>query len=74
MDLHVEVLARPERPADARQVDPDLVLGEPEARSDLLPVDVQPLRRHVEVDAAVPGRDGEPALGTERGLVLQAVS
>jgi hypothetical protein len=29
MDLHVEVLATAERPADAGERDPHLVLGEP---------------------------------------------
>ena len=74
MDLHVEVLARPEGAADARQMDPHLLLGEPEARRDLLPVHVEPLGGDEEVDAAVLGGNGQPALRAERGLVLQAVS
>ena len=44
VDLHVDVLARAERPADPGQRDPHLLLGQPEAGRDLLPVDVQPLR------------------------------
>ena len=70
MDLHVEVLARAERAADAGERDPHLLLGQVEARRDLLPVDVQPLRDDVEVDAAVGGRHGEAGLGPERRLVL----
>ena len=70
VDLHGEVLARAEGAADAGERDPHLLLGQAEARRDLLPVDVQPLRRDVEVDAAVGGRDGEPGLRPERRLVL----
>ena len=44
VDLHVDVLARPERAADPGERDPHLLLGQAEARRDLLPVDVEPLR------------------------------
>ena len=49
---------------------PDLVLGQPEARGDLLPVDVQPLRRDVDVNPAVLGRHRQPGLGAQGRLVL----
>jgi hypothetical protein len=70
VDLHVDVLARAEGASDARERDPDHLLGQPETQGDLLAVDVQPLRRDVEVDAAVGGGHCETALGTERSLVL----
>ena len=70
MDVHVDVLTRAERAADAGEGDPDELLGQAEARRDLRPVHVQPLGRDVEVDAAVLGRDRESALGAERSLVL----
>ena len=57
MDLHREVLAPPESPADAAEVDPHLLRLEAEAGSDLVAVDVQPLRRDVDVDAALGVRD-----------------
>ena len=44
--------------------------GEPQAGGDLTAVDVKPLRRHVQVDAAVLGRDRKPGLGPEERLVL----
>ncbi len=70
VDLHVDVLAGPERAPDAGEVQPDLVLGQSQARRDLLAVDVQPLRRDVKVDAAVLGRHRQSRLRAERGLVL----
>ena len=70
MDLHREVLAPAERAADAGEVDAHLLLLEPEARRDLVAVDVQPLRRDVDVHAALTVGDGEPGLGAEERLVL----
>ncbi len=72
VDLHREVLAAAERPADTRQGEPDLLLRQPEHRRDLLAVHVQPLGGDVEVDAAVLGRHREPGLRAEEGLVLHA--
>ena len=46
--------------------------GEVEARRHLRPVDVQPLRRDVDVDASLAVRDREPGLGAEERLVLDA--
>ena len=70
VDLHREVLAPAERPADAGEVDPHLLRLETEARRDLVAVDVEPLRRHVDVHAALAVRDRDPRLRPEEGLVL----
>ena len=70
MDLDRDVLARPECTADAGEDQADLVLRESQARRDLIAIDVQPLRRDVQRDAAVAVGDREAALRTERGLVL----
>ncbi len=70
VDLHREVLAAAEGAADAGEVDPHLLGREAEARRDLVAVDVEPLRRDVDVDAALAVRHGEPRLGPEEGLVL----
>ena len=72
VDLHREVLAPAERAADAGEVDPDLLRGQGQAGRDLLAVDVQPLRRDVDVDAALAVRHGEPGLRPEERLVLRA--
>ena len=70
VDLHREVLAASERAADAGEVDPHLLGLEAEAWSDLVAVDVQPLRGDVDVDAALAVRDRETRLGPEERLVL----
>ena len=70
VDLHREVLAAAERAADAGEVDPHLLRLEAEAGRDLVAVDVQPLRRDVDVDAALAVGDREPRLGPEERLVL----
>src|SRR5919201_1321914 len=49
-----------------------LLFLEPEAGRDLVAVDVEPLRRDVDVDPAVAVRNGEPGLGPEERLVLDA--
>ena len=72
MDLHADVLARPERAPHPGQVQPDLLVRERQAGRDLLAVHMQPLGGHVQVDAAVLGRDRQPRLGPEGGLVLHA--
>ena len=72
VDLHREVLAAAERAADAGEVDPHHLGRQPEARRDLVAVDVQPLRRDVDVDAALAVRDGEPRLRAEERLILDA--
>ena len=72
VDLDRQVLAAAERAADAGEVDPHLLLGQAEARRDLLAVDVQPLRGDVDVDAALGVRDGEPRLRSEERLILAA--
>ncbi len=71
VDLDVEVLTRPERPAHACEMDPDLVLGESEARRDLQAIPVEPLGRHVELDPAVLGGHGEAPFRAERRLILR---
>src|SRR3954447_8583477 len=70
MDLHREVLTAAERTAHPREVDAHLLLLEPEARGDLVAVDVQPLRRDVDVDAALAVGHREPGLRSEERLVL----
>ena len=72
VDLDRQVLAAAERAADAGEMDADLLLGQAEARRDLLAVDMQPLRRDVDVDAALAVRHGEPGLGAEERLILDA--
>ena len=70
MDLHRQVLAAAERAADARQRQPDLLRRQAEALGELVAVDVQPLGRDVEVDAALAVGHREPGLGAEERLVL----
>ena len=72
MDLHREVFASAERAADTGEVDPHLLGVEPEARSHLVAVDVQPLGGDVDVDAAFAVRDRDARLGAEERLVLLA--
>ena len=72
MDLHGEVLAPAEGAADACEVDAHAVRRQAEARRHLVAVDVQPLRGDVDVDAALPVGHGEPGLGAEEGLILDA--
>ena len=68
--LHRQVLAPAERAADAGEVDAHLLERQPEARRDLRAVDVQPLRRDVDVDAALAVRHREPGLRPEERLIL----
>ena len=70
--LHGEVLAAAEGTAHTTEVDPDLLQRQAEARRDLCAVDVQPLRRNVDVDAALAVRHGEARLGPEERLILDA--
>ena len=70
VDLHRQVLAPAERAADAGEVDAHLLGREAEAGRHLVAVDVQPLGRDVDVDAALAVRDGEAGLGPEERLVL----
>ena len=70
--LHREVLAAAERAADTAEMDPHLLEREPEAGRDLRPVDVQPLRRDVDVDAAFAVGNGEAGLRAEERLILDA--
>ena len=72
VELHGEVLAAAERAADAGEVDPHHLGRQPEARCDLVAVDVQPLRRDVDVDAALAVGHGEAGLRPEERLVLDA--
>ena len=59
VDLHREVLAAAEGAADAGEVDPHLLGREAEARRHLVAIDVEPLRRDVDVDAALAVRNRE---------------
>src|SRR3954465_8803643 len=70
MDLHREVLTAAERTAHPREVDAHLLLLEPEARGDLVAVDVQPLRRDVDIDATLAVGHREPGLRAEKRLIL----
>jgi hypothetical protein len=72
VDLHRQVLARPERAADSGQRQPYLLRGQAQARRELVAVDVEPLGGDVEVDAAVLGRHRQPRLRAEESLVLHA--
>ena len=72
MDLHRQVLAAAERPADAAQRQAHLLGRQVQAQGELVAVDVQPLRGDVEVDAALAVRDREARLGAEERLVLHA--
>ena len=70
VDLHREVLAPAERAADPGEVDAHLLGRQAEARRHLRAVDVEPLRRDVDVDPALAVRHREPRLGAEERLVL----
>jgi hypothetical protein len=70
--LHREILTAAEGAADAGQVEPDLLRPKPETGRDLFAVDVQPLRRDMDVDAALPVGDRNPGLRPEERLVLLA--
>ena len=72
MDLHREVLAAAERAADPGEVDPHLLRRQAEAGRHLVAVDVQPLRRDVDVDAALAVGDCQPRLRPEERLILDA--
>ena len=72
MDLHREILAAAERAADPGEVDPHHLRRQPEAGRDLVAVDVQPLGRDVDVDAALAVGDGQPRLRPEERLILDA--
>ena len=72
MDLHREILATAEGTADAGEVDTNELGREAEARCDLVAIDVQPLGRDVDVDAAFTVRHGEPRFGAEERLILDA--
>ena len=72
VDLHGQVLASPERAADAAKMDPHLPRFQVQTGRDLVAVDVQPLRRDIDVDTSLAVRDREPRLRTEERLVLDA--
>ena len=70
--LHREVLAPAERAADTGEMDAHLLGLQPETRRDLVAVDVQPLRRDVDVDAAFAVGHRKSRLGPEERLILDA--
>ena len=70
MDLHRQILAAAERPADSAHRQAHLLGRQVEAQSELVAVGVQPLRGDVEIDAALAVGDREARLGAEEGLVL----
>src|SRR5207249_2558506 len=69
---HREILPGAECAAYARHREPNLLQRQPEDTRQLLLVDVQPLGRDAEVDAALAVRNREPRLGAQRRLVLHA--
>ncbi len=70
VDLHGQVLTPTERAAHSSEVDAHLLGREVEAGRDLVAIDVQPLRRDVDVDPALAVRDRDARLGPEEGLIL----
>ena len=70
MDLHREVLAPAERAADATERQSHRLGREAEALRHLVAVDVQPLRRDVQLDATGAVRHRQARLGAEERLVL----
>ena len=72
MGLDGEILPPAERAAHTGQVDPHLLRPQPEARRDLVAVDVEPLRRDVDVDSALAVRNRDAGLRAEKRLILLA--
>ena len=72
VDLHGEVLTAAERAADPGEMDAHLLGRKVEAGRHLVAIDVQPLRRHVDVHAALAVGHRQPRLRAEKGLVLDA--
>ena len=70
VDLDREVLPPSERAADTGEVDPHLLRLEAEAGRDLVAVDVEPLRRDVDVDAALSVGNRDPRLRPQERLIL----
>ena len=70
--LHREILASTEGAAHAGQVDAHLLGRQAEAGGDLVAIDVQPLRRDIDVHAALAVGHRETGLGSEEGLILDA--
>ena len=70
MDLHREVLAAAERAADAAEHELHALRRERQALGELVAVDVQPLGRDVQDDAALAVGHREARLRPEEGLVL----
>ena len=72
VDLQRQVLAGAERPAHPGQGEAHLLLVDPQARRDLLSVDVQPLGGYEQLHAAVVIGQGQARLGAHEGLILHA--
>ena len=70
VQLHREILPPAERSADSGQVHAHHLRRQAEAGGDLVAVDVRPLRRDVDVDAALPVGDRDPRLRSEERLIL----
>ncbi len=70
VDLDGHVLAPAEGAADARLDEHDALGRQPEREGDLVAVGVQPLRGHVQLDAALAVGPGQPRLGSQEGMVL----
>jgi len=72
MRLHRQVFARAERAADPGHRQPHLVSRKAEHRGELLLVDMQPLGRDAQLDAACTVWDRKTRLRAERRLVLHS--
>ena len=72
VDLQRQVLSGAERPAHPGQGEAHLLLVDPQARRNLLPVDVQPLGGDEQLHAAVVIGKGQARLGAHEGLILHA--
>ena len=72
VDLHADILARAKGATDAGEMEADLFGWQIEARSELVEVGVEPLRRDEEIHPAVRGGNRKARFGTEGRLVLHA--
>jgi hypothetical protein len=72
VDLHGQIFAAPERPTHPGECQPYHLGRQVEALGELVLVHVQPLRRDVQVHAALAIGHGEPGFGPQKRLVLHA--
>jgi hypothetical protein len=72
VDLHREILPPAEGAPDPGEVDPHLLERKREAGRHLVTVDVEPLRRDVDVHTSLAVGDRDARLRPEEGLILLA--